>query len=761
MADQTETLGLRLHADGVVATSNGVKVTADAVQNLGAKADRASAPVAALGMSAKQTSQAMRQLPMQITDVVTSLSSGMPVWMVAIQQGGQIRDSFGGIGPAMRAMVSYVGPVGLALGGVAAVAGVLAAAFTQGESEALGYSQAIVMTGNAAGVTTDQVSDMARAVGETVGTQRQAADAMTQLLGSARVTGAQLSQFAEVAIRMERVTGQSVSKTVQTFADLAKDPVQAATKLNETTNFLTLEVYRQIKALQEQKRYSEAAALAQQTYADVVGGRLKELEGNLGTLEKAWRFVTQAAAKGWDALLGMGRKKTSAQEIAELQSQIESYEQEITDAYVRGDSARAAVLEKELTLRKEQQSVLQSDVRTSKSAAEGQAAEAAAVGDAIKADQDKTKVKREVISLYERFMTQSAERLAAERQELELGRQQTAAEAFRVSALKEIDAIRKKEGETKAEDARARVEEIAQLIEVNAWTRAAAESQQELEQKRAQSLQTARQGVQTLERERDALLDQISTIGASSEHLAMREVMLNNNAIAQREARLAIIETNPAYEAETAALREQIALLNEKSALTMRKFRATQENEERQANEKRTKDLAASIEEGIFNGFREGGKMADIFLRELKAQFARTVLRAPVQMLAQSGSDLLGMLFKVAGSVFGGGGGNMDPNYPTDNTGPRAWGGNVEPGGTYLVGERGPEILRMGRQRGSVEPNPVMGTGNGGGRVVHMTFAPQISIDSRSDRAQVMADVQRVVQAGQAQLLEMMERRQA
>ncbi|MGO0672196.1 phage tail length tape measure family protein, partial [Klebsiella michiganensis] len=42
------------------------------------------------GISAGQYAQAMRYLPMQITDVVTSLASGMPVWMVAIQQGGQI-----------------------------------------------------------------------------------------------------------------------------------------------------------------------------------------------------------------------------------------------------------------------------------------------------------------------------------------------------------------------------------------------------------------------------------------------------------------------------------------------------------------------------------------------------------------------------------------------------------------------------------------------------------------------------------------------
>src|SRR5690606_7533567 len=44
------------------------------------------------GMSAKQTAFAMRQLPAQITDIVTGLVSGQPAYMVAVQQGGQLRD---------------------------------------------------------------------------------------------------------------------------------------------------------------------------------------------------------------------------------------------------------------------------------------------------------------------------------------------------------------------------------------------------------------------------------------------------------------------------------------------------------------------------------------------------------------------------------------------------------------------------------------------------------------------------------------------
>lgn len=42
------------------------------------------------GMSAKQTAFAMRLVPMQMTDIVTSLAAGQPPLMVLLQQGGQL-----------------------------------------------------------------------------------------------------------------------------------------------------------------------------------------------------------------------------------------------------------------------------------------------------------------------------------------------------------------------------------------------------------------------------------------------------------------------------------------------------------------------------------------------------------------------------------------------------------------------------------------------------------------------------------------------
>lgn len=74
-------------------------------------------------VSAGQYRMAMRQLPMQFTDIATSIAGGMPLYMIAIQQGGQIKDSFGGIGNASKALLSLITPMTVGLVGAAAVVG--------------------------------------------------------------------------------------------------------------------------------------------------------------------------------------------------------------------------------------------------------------------------------------------------------------------------------------------------------------------------------------------------------------------------------------------------------------------------------------------------------------------------------------------------------------------------------------------------------------------------------------------------------------
>ncbi|TCL26802.1 lambda family phage tail tape measure protein [Azotobacter chroococcum] len=301
------------------------------------------------GLSAGQYEQAMRMLPMQLTDVAVSIASGMPIWMVAIQQGGQVRDSFGGIGNAARAVVSTLGPLNLAFGGVAATLGALLLAYQQGQNEAQAYQQALAMTGNAAGTSADQLANMAQAMDEMGGTQRQAAAALTEVAATGKFASDQIQLIAQSAIDMERATGRAVSETVKEFAKLADEPSKAAATLNEQYNFLTGSVYEQIRALEEQGRTTEAAKLATDTYAAAVQQRAAQVEGSLGLLQRGWRSVTSAAAEAWDAMLNVGRPDTLEEQLAAVEERIKTAQSRTGMQASRGASETMSGLEQERT----------------------------------------------------------------------------------------------------------------------------------------------------------------------------------------------------------------------------------------------------------------------------------------------------------------------------------------------------------------------------------------------------------------------------
>jgi phage-related minor tail protein len=63
-----------------------------------------------LGMSAKATAAALRGVPAQLTNIVVSLQGGQAPLTVLLQQGGQLKDMFGGIGNASKALGVRPGP---------------------------------------------------------------------------------------------------------------------------------------------------------------------------------------------------------------------------------------------------------------------------------------------------------------------------------------------------------------------------------------------------------------------------------------------------------------------------------------------------------------------------------------------------------------------------------------------------------------------------------------------------------------------------
>ncbi|EKC7897231.1 phage tail tape measure protein [Pseudomonas aeruginosa] len=276
------------------------------------------------GMSAKALSANMRMLPAQITDIVVGLSSGQAPLTVLLQQGGQLKDMFGGIGPAARAVGGYIAGLVNPYTIAAAAAGVLALAFYQGSVESSRLTNALVKNGNAAGTTAGQLSVFAQQVGAGNATVAQAASALTQLAGAGNQLTILYPKIAAAAISWSKVTDQSVEEVVDSFNDLAKNPVDAVKKLDDQLNFLTASQYANIQSLQEQGRTMDAARLATEAYANALASRSTEMEQNLGVVEKAWNGLKSAAKSAWDAMLDIGRTESPEQQLQKVYKQIEN-----------------------------------------------------------------------------------------------------------------------------------------------------------------------------------------------------------------------------------------------------------------------------------------------------------------------------------------------------------------------------------------------------------------------------------------------------
>lgn len=275
------------------------------------------------GNTAKQTAAALRGVPAQFTDIAVSLQGGQNPLTVFLQQGGQLKDMFGGAVPAAKALGGYVLGLVNPFTVAAAAVGTLGLAYYQGSKESDAYLQGLVTTGNAAGTTSLALAGMATTVSAAVGTTGKAADTLAMLAANGKIASAGFEQIATAAISFESATGKAVSATVAEFASLAEDPVKAVAELNNRYNFLTASVYEQVRAAQEMGEKEAAAAIAQDAYAKALEARAKTIKESLGTIESAWNAITGAAKSGWDAMLGVGRQQSLDEQIANTKQLLE------------------------------------------------------------------------------------------------------------------------------------------------------------------------------------------------------------------------------------------------------------------------------------------------------------------------------------------------------------------------------------------------------------------------------------------------------
>jgi len=117
------------------------------------------------GISIGQYNNAMRMLPAQISDVAVQLAGGQNPFLILLQQGSQVKDSFGGVKGALlgvadyaKTLAGFITPTTLGVTALVAGVGLLTYNWNQGRLQANAYNQAIASTGNISGQTADSLA---------------------------------------------------------------------------------------------------------------------------------------------------------------------------------------------------------------------------------------------------------------------------------------------------------------------------------------------------------------------------------------------------------------------------------------------------------------------------------------------------------------------------------------------------------------------------------------------------------------------------
>jgi len=292
-----------------------------------ARLREAEAGIGKTGMSTAAMNAALRNVPAQLTDIVVSLQAGQQPLTVLLQQGGQLKDMFGGIGPAARAMGSYLLSLVNPLTVLAAAFAAIGYGMYKGAEQYREYQNALTLTGNAAGITASQMDALRGRVAETTREWGNASDAVLELVKSGKISGDVLEEVALSTVRWAKATGQSVRDVAKEYSDLAKDPVKSVVELSEKYGFLTASTYYQVAALEKLGRTQEAAILLQRRLSEESDKAAKKVIENAGWIDQLLSDIKSGAGQGYDWINSWGKPTTSEDDANSIRQKIAVLEQ--------------------------------------------------------------------------------------------------------------------------------------------------------------------------------------------------------------------------------------------------------------------------------------------------------------------------------------------------------------------------------------------------------------------------------------------------
>lgn len=265
---------------------------------------RFNADMTKTGMSAKATAAALRGVPAQFTDIAVSLQGGQAPLTVFLQQGGQLKDMFGGIGPAAKALGGYI--VGLInpLTVAAASAAALTAVFVDAEREVSALNKALFSGSASSGQTATSLSAIAKNAAALTGSLSESKAAVIALAASAGLSQVQFKNLAEAASAIGEFTGKSAGEVAASLGGMGDNATKAAEKISAQYGLLTSAQYEVIRGLDDQGRKQEALDVLSESLNQNAQARFSRYRESLSDIERDWNDIGKAISNAYSQIRG-------------------------------------------------------------------------------------------------------------------------------------------------------------------------------------------------------------------------------------------------------------------------------------------------------------------------------------------------------------------------------------------------------------------------------------------------------------------------
>lgn len=281
------------------------------------------------GISVGQYSAAMRTLPAQFTDIATQLAGGQSPFLILLQQGGQIKDSFGGLSPMLQALrdalfgfneesretsesaagisdaaeglnntseaAEKLGRAGgllntfnLAIAGTVGLLALLAGAAYSSSQQFDNVARSLILMGGAGFSSMQQLNDAAKSVADNAGASlAESVDTLVQLNDTGKYTADQMSKIAKSILAMGDA-GLDTKAALADFSRLASDPIKALASLNQQYGFVDEAMMKHIITLEKTKGKTAAANEAITLFADTMEDRSNKIVEATDNIGQAW-----------------------------------------------------------------------------------------------------------------------------------------------------------------------------------------------------------------------------------------------------------------------------------------------------------------------------------------------------------------------------------------------------------------------------------------------------------------------------------------